>query len=314
MRRRRGMALVMALTLIALIGLAVAGGIAHTVASQRAATLSQNAAMLDAAADRVLGIVLGDAQAYGLAALRIGEARVFDVETGDTPGSSATVAATRLAGDVLWMVGTVTARTDTLAGRRVNLVARFPSAGAPPPAALVTRGTVTVGSGVRFSVDTTQEPDCASGSGAAVIVAPGATAHVPAGTRVDTAESARDSTTFFLSQRQLALLSSATDVVRVAGDTTINGGTFGGILIVDGSIVVRGTFVGSGLIVARGVIDASDATVTMRGALLSFAAPSSVSTIFTAGSVEYSPCVVAHVMRVALSPRVVRLRSWAELF
>jgi hypothetical protein len=212
------------------------------------------------------------------------------------------------------MVGTVAARADTLAGRRVNLVARFPSAGAPPPAAVVTRGTVTIGSSVRLSVDTTQEPDCATGSAAAVIVAPGAAAHVPAGMRVDTAESARDSATFFLTQRQLTLLGAAAGVVHVAGDTTINDGTFDGILIVDGSLMLRGTFVGSGLIVARGVIDASDATVTMRGALLSFAAPSSVSTIFTAGSVDYSPCVVAHVMRVALSPRVVRLRSWAELF
>src|SRR5689334_22810257 len=138
------MALVMALTLIALIGLAVAGGLAHTVASQRAAALSQNAAILDAAADRALHTVLGDAQRYGLAALRIGESRAFDVRSGDTPGSSATVDATRLAGDVLWMVGAVTAQTDTFTGRRVNLIARFPTAGAPPAAPLVTRGNVTV--------------------------------------------------------------------------------------------------------------------------------------------------------------------------
>ena len=308
------MALVMALTLIALIGLAVAGGLAHTVASQRAAALSQNAAMLDAAADRALGTVLGDARSYGLAALRIGEPRVFDVPAGDIPGSSATVVATRLAGDVLWMVGALTARPDTLAGRRVNLVARFPTAGAPPAAPIVTRGTVTIASGARFSVDTARDADCAAGDGPAVIIAPGAAAHVPVGTRVDTAESARDSATFFLSQRQLALLSTGSGVVHVAGDTTINGGTFDGILIADGSIVVRGTFTASGLIIARGAIDASDATITMRGALLSFAAPSSVSTIFTAGSVEYAPCVVAHVMRVALPPRVVRRRSWAEFF
>ncbi len=314
MTSRAGMALVMALTLIALIGLAVAGGLAHTVASQRAAALSQNAAMLDAAADRAIGAVLGDAQHYGLAALRVGESRVFDAPADDTPVISATVAVTRVAGDVLWIVGAATSRSDTTAGRRVNVIARFPTAGPPPAAALVTRGNVTLTDAARFTVDTARDDDCVAGPGPAVIVAPEATTRVPAGMRVDTAEFARDSTAFFLTQRQLALLTSAAGVVHVAGDTTITGGTFDGMLIVDGSLVLRGSFAASGLIIARGVIDASDATLTMRGALLSFAAPSGMSTIFTAASVEYSPCVVARVMRVALAPRTVRLRRWAELF
>ena len=308
------MALVMALTLIALIGLAIAGGLAPTVVSQRAATLSQNAAMLDAAGDRALGTVLGDANLYALAALRTGESRRISVEAEDTPEVSASVFATRLAGDVLWMVAEVRSRLDTLARRRVNLVARFPTAGVPPAAGLVTRGNVVLHDGVRFSADTASDADCAAGTGAALIVAPGATAQLPAGLRVDTAAFARDSATYYLTARQLALLSRAAGVVHVAGDTTIDGGALAGILIVDGSLIVHGTFVASGLIVVRGVVDASDATLTLRGALLSFAAPSNVSTILTAASVEYAPCVVAHVMRVALSPRVVRLRSWSELF
>jgi hypothetical protein len=308
------MALVMALTLIALVGLAVAGGLAHTVVSQRAASLSQNAALLDAAADRALGTVLGDANLYRLAALRLGESRVVDAQPTEAPEVSATVAVTRLAGNVLWLVSAVSSRSDSLIGRRVNLVARFPSAGPPPMAAIMTRGNVSIAPGVQFSVDTTLDDDCSAGTGASVIVGPGATAQVAAGTRVDTAETARDSTAYFLTGRQLALLGAAPGVIHVTGDTTINGGAFDGILIVDGSLVVHGTFVGTGLIVVRGVIDASDATLTMRGALLSFAAPSGVSTIFTAASVEYSPCVVARVMRVALSPRAVLLRRWAELF
>jgi hypothetical protein len=307
------MALVMALTLLALLGIAIAGGLAHTVASQRAATLSQNAAMLDAAADRALGTLLGEANSYGLATLKLGEARVFSMDAAAASEVSSTVAVTRLAGGVLWMVAAVTPRQGALAGRRVNLIARFPAIGAPPPAAIVTRGSLQLGDDVRFTVDTTRDADCEAGNGPSVMVAPGAFVHVPAGVRVDTSNAARDSATYYLTQTQLASLSAASGVVRVAGDTTISGGTFEGILIVDGSLTLRGTFAASGLIVVRGAVDVTNAVFTLRGALLSFNA-SNVSTILTAASVEYAPCVVARVMRVALSPRVVRLRSWAEIF
>lgn len=305
------MALVMALTLIMLLGLAVAGSFASTVALQRAARLSQDAAVLDAAADRALTTVVGDANAYGLASLRLGESRTLDVTMPDTPGILATVSVTRLPVGVLWMVASVTRGRDASYTRRVNLIARFPTGGAPP-AGLVTGGNLLLHDGVRFSVDTAQDADCAVGAAAAAIVGPGATVTVPAGVRVDTAEFARDSAFYHLTQRQIA--SAAAGVVHVAGDTTIDGGAFDGMFIVDGSLVVRGTFVASGLIVVRGGVDASDGALELRGALLVFAAPPNVSTILTAGIIEYSPCVVAHTLRVALSPRVVRLRSWAEFF
>ena len=311
-RLRPGMALVMALTLIALLGLAIAGGMAHTVASQRATLLSQNAALLDAAADRALGTALGEANVYGLASLRLGETRAIDIDVADTPQLSTTLDVTRLAGGVLWMVAAVTFRDDASAGRRVSLVARFPSVGAPPRAGIVARGSLELGNEARFTVDTTQDGDCATGSGAAAIVAPGALVRAPTGLRVDTDAVARDTATYFLAPAQLSLLASP-GVAHVTGDTTITGGTFDGILIVDGSLTVRGTFAASGLIIVRGGIDASDAVFTLRGALLSFNA-SGVSTILTAVSVEYSPCIVARVMRVALSPRVIRLRSWSEFY
>jgi hypothetical protein len=212
------------------------------------------------------------------------------------------------------MVAAASQRGDSSATRRVNLVARFPTIGAAPGAPVVTRGNLVLRDGVRFAVDTAHDADCAAVAGPSVIVAPGATVTVRGGVRVDTAELALDSATYYLTQRQLAALSSAVGVVHVAGDTTIDGGAFDGILIVDGSLTVRGTFAASGLIIVRGGVDASDAAVTIRGALLSYAAPPNVSTILTAASVEYAPCVVAHMLRVALSPRVVRLRSWAELF
>jgi hypothetical protein len=305
------MALVMALTLIMLLGLAIAGSFASTVALQRAAKLSQDAAVLDAAADRALGTVVGDANAYGLAALRLGESRTLDVPMPDAPEILATVAATRFPGGVLWMVAAVTQRHDTLYTRRVNLVARFPTGGVPP-AGLLTRGNLRLRDGMRFSSDTAQDAECAVGAVPAAIVGPGATVSVPAGVRVDTAELARDSAYYYLTQRQIA--SAPAGVVHVAGDTTIDGGAFNGMLIVDGSLVVHGTFVASGLIVVRGGVDASDGALELRGALLVFATPPNVSTILTAGFIEYSPCVVAHTLRVALSPRVVRLRSWAEFF
>lgn len=305
------MALVMALTLLGVLGIAIAGGLAHTVASQRATTFWQNAAQLDAAADRALATVLGEAS-YGLGTLGLGEARVF-TDVADAPDVSSTVAVTRLAGGVLWMVTAVMPRRGGLAGRRINLIARFPSVGALPPAAIVARGSLQLGDDVRFTVDTTRDPDCEAGGGPAAIVAPGAAIHAPAGIRVDTSGAARDSATYYLTQAQLAVLAAASGVLHVAGDTTIAGGTFDGILIVDGLLTLRETFAASGLIIARGGVDATNAVVTLRGALLSFDAPN-VSTILTRGSVEYSPCVVARVMRVALSPRVVRLRSWSEFF
>jgi hypothetical protein len=308
------MALVMALTLLALLGLGIAGGLAHTIASQRATKLSQNAAVLDAAADRALGIVLGDPNAYGLFALTLGETRTFTVDAPDAPEISATLAVTRLTGGVLWMVASTAPRGDAFAVRRVNLVARFPTIGPPPPAALVTRGDVRLDDDVHFTVDTTRDADCAAGAGPAAIVAPGATVHAPAGIFVDTADAARDSVTYYMTAAQLAALAKASGVVHVAGDTTIVGGVIDGILLVDGSLTVRGTFAASGLIIVRGGVDASDAVLSLRGALLVYATPPNVSTILTRASVEYSPCVVARVMRVALSPRVVRLRSWAEFF
>jgi hypothetical protein len=170
-----------------------------------------------------------------------------------------------------------------------------------------------LGDDARFTVDTAQDAECAAGPGPAAIVGPGATARAPNGVRVDTAGAARDSVTYYLTQAQLASLAAASGVTHVTGDTAITGGVFDGILIVDGSLTLHGTFAGSGLIVVRGGVDASDAVVTLRGALLSFNA-SNVSTILTELSVEYAPCAVARVMRVALSPRVVRLRSWAEFF
>ena len=312
-RQRRGIALLMALTLLALLGLAIAGGMAHTIASQRAATLSQNAASLDAAADRALATVLADANAYGVSTLRLGETRAFNLDVADMPQLSTTVSVTRLTGGVLWMVAAASSRADMAAGRRVNLVARFPTIGALPPAPIVTRGNLRLGDGVRFSVDSAQDADCAAAPVPAAIVAPGATVRAPSGIRVDTTDVARDSATYYLTQAGLAALATAAGVVHAAGDTTIAGGTFEGILIVDGSLTLHGTFAVSGLIVVRGAIDATDAVVSARGALLSFNA-SNVSTILTDLSVEYAPCVVARVMRVALSPRVVRLRSWSEFF
>jgi len=312
------MALVMALTLLALLGLAIAGGLAHTVVSQRATMLSQNAAVLDAAADRALGTMLGDANSRGLASLGLGETRAFSMDAADTPQISATLAVTRLAGGVLWMVASAAPRGDgvgaAFAGRRVNLVARFPVIGAPPPAAIVARGNIRLGDDVRFTVDTTRDADCAASVGSDVIVGPGAPVRVPAGVRVDTADVARDSATYYVTVSQLTALSTAAGVVHVAGDTTITGGTFDGILIVDGSLRLHGTFAASGMIIVRGGVDASDAVFSLRGALLVYATPPNVSTILTGASVEYAPCVVARVMRVALSPRVTRMRSWAEIF
>jgi hypothetical protein len=308
---RQGIALLLALGLITLIALIVAGAVASSTLAGRSSRLVATDAALTASADYALNSVLGNPQGFDLPDLAIGRTRHFTVPV-PTSGVSATVAATRLPAGVLWLVASLWLGGLDSGARRVNLLARFPSLGPLPPAGVVTRGAVRATS-ADFGIDSTTDFDCSAAGAPAVVVAPGASASVPPGTVTATQPLATDSATYFLTARQLALLDSGSGVVHVRGDTVITGGSLAGILIVDGALAVAGPLTVSGLIVARGPIAASGTGLSVTGALMSYAADSTAVDL-GAATIRYSPCAVARAFRVAAPAKRVHGRSWAELF
>ena len=149
-----------------------------------------------------------------------------------------------------------------------------------------------------------------------MIVAPGAVVSGGDSSRVAMRPSAADTSGYYLTASQLATLDSAHTIVHVRGDTTLTGGSgLDGILIVDGSVTIVGAYRATGLIVARGPIVATGGGFSLTGAALSFATPASAPAIeLSDATIRYSICAVARAFRVALAPRPVRQRSWAEVF
>lgn len=313
---RSGIALVAALGVMTLLGLMIAGAFAASFLGERSARLAQSDALLDASADYAVTTVLADARGYGLADLSLGQARSFDVTVPSAPSVHATVAVTRLAAGVLWLVGDATIAGVDQGRRRVNLVARFPVLGGTPPAAVVARGNVVASDSVTFGADTSGDADCAVASSIDVATSPGATARVADSSRARVLASAGDSTTYYMSSRQMAMLDSAANVVHVHGDTTITGGSVSGILIADGSITVTGAFAATGLVIARGSITAIAGGFSVSGAILAFGDPLRGATAvdIAHASIRYAPCAIANALRRGVPPRPVRQRSWAELF
>jgi hypothetical protein len=272
--------------------------------------------VLTASADYAITTVLGDPVGYGLAELPLGQARSFDVAVPDGASVRATVVVTPLPAGVLWLVADVAIAGVDQGHRRINVVARFPSPGALPPAAIVARGNVIVRDSVSFGADLTGDPDCAVASTLDVITSSGATVTAGDSTRVGALPIAGDSATYYMKSRQIAMLDSATTVVHVRGDTTIAGGTFSGILLVDGSITVTGPFVATGLIIARGSISATAGGFATTGAIMAYGNPTrgGVAVEITNATILYAPCVVANALKHAVAPKPVPQRSWAELF
>jgi hypothetical protein len=315
-RARQGVALFAALALTAIVGLLVSGIVTSMRLARRGATSAHMDARLSAAADFALLTVAGEQRERGLAELPLGRARVFaSVPTGDA-AIDATVSATRLPHDVLWLVGEARPRSAWDGKRRVNLIARWQPMGGLPGAAIVSRGNVRLASGVTIHADTTGEADCRDEqSGGQVIAGEGAVVKADDTLRVQQARSAEDSSTYFLSGAQRAQLNNAPTIVRVGHDTTISG-RFDGVLLIDGALAITGSFAGSGLIIARGAIDARAATVSFAGALMSFAPKNEeqFAVDIGAGTMRFSTCEIAHAIRRAMPLRVVRARSWSEMF
>ena len=313
MTARRGIALIAALALMTVLGLLVVGAVGSVVAAQRSTELARADAMLDAAADYALGTLLADPRGYGLADLALGRARSYSIPLVDDGRAAAS--ATRLPGGILWLVAALGPGSPDSGRRTISLVARFPSIGAVPPAAIVARGGVTATDAVVFTVDTATDADCAARSPSAdVIVAPGSSALLGAGARMAVSSGAADSASYMLTASQLAMLDSSAPgvVVHARGDTTIAGGAFDGLLIVDGSVAVTGSFALTGLLIARDSIRASSG-LTVHGAMMAFGS-SQTAMRLAGGAIEFSPCQIARVLRRAVRPIAVRGRAWGELF
>lgn len=313
-RPRRGVALAAVLGLMALLGILIAGAVAASGAAQRTARLSQTDAVLSASADYSLSVTLASWQESLLADLPLGVPRTIETTAPQTTPVPVTVTTTRLPDDVLWLVADARASGVDPGRRRFGLVARFAVPGRVPPAGIVARGNVVLAAGVRAIVDTSGEADCAAHSDApAVLTAPGAIVTSADSVRSDVSARAADSATYYQAAWQRTLLDSAIAVRHVLGDTTIAGGSYQGILQVDGTLRITAPFSATGLVIARGSIGASD-SVNITGALLSFATSPATAISLSSGTIQYAPCVVARVLRHASPPRPVRERSWSEIF
>ncbi|HSQ29266.1 MAG TPA: hypothetical protein VLN49_05415 [Gemmatimonadaceae bacterium] len=309
--RRRGVAFIAALGLLMLLGVLVAGVAASSSVGQRVTRLSHSDAILAASADYALNTLLAQWKESLLADLPLGVATPFESVVQQSVPVRVHATATRLAGGVLWL--TADARIDDVdrGRRRFGVVARFPALGPAAPAGLIARGNVDVND-VRFDSDTAGDGDCAARAAATILVAPGATWSSSDSVRGAIDARAADSATFFMTSRQLAALAIADGARIVAGDTTIAGGSYKGILLVDGALRITAPFVATGVVIARGPIVAD--SVYIEGAMLSFAPAPSTAIALRAGTIVYSPCVIARLLRLASPPRPVRERSWSEIF
>src|SRR4051795_1287625 len=95
-RARRGIALLAALGVMAVIALLVAGAAAASNLSQRTAHLARTDISLTTAADLALATVLGDWQHLALADLALGTTTSFDVPIPGSAEVHVAVAVTRL--------------------------------------------------------------------------------------------------------------------------------------------------------------------------------------------------------------------------
>jgi len=313
-RSRRGIALVAALTLLTLSGIVVAALVASSVTAQRAMRLGRSGATALASAEYALSTVLADPSTYQLATLPLGAARRLDIVVSQT--STAHVAVTRLRHGILWLVADAGVAGIDSGERRINVIAQFPNIGPLPVAAIESRGDVVLAGDVTISTDTVGDVDCvAHGAAGLVVLAPGATADVPAAVHAETRAVAADSNSYFLMAPQRSMLATAAGVTHVIGDTTISGGSFDGMLLVDGALTIAGPFVVTGLVVATGPIrTAAGGVLNARGSIVSaHAGPGAAFDLKTA-TIRFDPCLVGAVLRRAAPPRRVRDRSWAELF
>lgn len=316
---REGIALFAALSLLALLGLLVAGSFAAIVLSSRTSRLAQVDARLDAAAEYALWAPVTDWAAWDLAGLRVGATRSRLVPIPTASDVRAIVSATRLPRGVLWVVADARSIMGEEAHRRLNLLLRLPPSEPLPEAAIVARGDVRLGPRVRIDVDSAQIRECASLPSAGVALVDGATLTVtndPGAPVITSVASiaAGDSSMYRLRGIGWSALAGGAGVSIAPGDLTLPAGSGSGVLLVAGRLTITGPFDFSGLIVTRNGVQASGG-VTINGALLSFqpaGPPASVD--LTDVALVYAPCTVRSALESIFPPTRAGQRSWADLF
>jgi hypothetical protein len=303
-----------ALSLTMVVGLLITGAVATTRVMQRSWRVEHMDAELTMDADAGVATVLSDLHRLGLDDTPLGKAVTVAVPLANAPGT-ANVSITRLPFGVLWIVADVSRAGGDDGRRRVNLLAEFPLILWADVGAVVARGDVELGPDVSITLDTDTEPDCKDPRGVAVSVAPGANVSFADTAAVVTSADASDSAAYLLTAFQLAALQQTRRFVHVVGDTTIVGGAFDGILLVEGALTIAGPFAATGLIVARGPIVATG-PVTIVGSIRSFSEPGigKLAIKFSGASIRYSRCAVERALRRALDARPAVQRSWAEIF
>jgi hypothetical protein len=314
-RSRRGVALFAALSLLALLGLLVAGGFATSLLDRRSAGVARTDAELTTAADYALYTALAGWETYGLAELRVGETRSLAVNTG-IYATRASVSATPLPSGMLWLLASVT-RDGADGTRRGNLVARFPFVAYRPDAALTSNADVQIGADVHFSVDSTGDRGCAQIPISDVLLSPSAAINITDTTRtritIARRASVADSTRYVLAIDSTTRRNNP-HVIYIAGDTTLTDGSIDGVLIVTGRLRITGRFVFSGVVIAGRGIDATLGEPIVRGAVLAFGTPGTTVVQFARASLQFASCVAFRALQMAHAPRRVRERSWAEMY
>ena len=229
---------------------------------------------------------------------------------------TATVTATRLPDDVLWLVADAELSGRDAGRRRVNLVARWRPLLPVPPSPLMARGAVRLRGGLVVTADTATDAECASTGFAAVTVASGASVTSAESVSTATDPGAGDSAHYAQSAWQRRALERTVGTIQVRADTEISNSSFQGVMLVDGSVSITGPFTVTGIIVARGPIISTTNELSLTGAMISFASPPAGQFAIDVGGgvVRYSPCVVARVLRRIAQLRVVQQRNWAEIF
>jgi hypothetical protein len=316
MRPRRGVALVGALAIAGVIALLIGGALAVVAAAQRSSVAGREDAELAASADAAAHSVLSRMNDSTLASLAFGRASEWPVATRSSLPIAARVSATRLADDVLWIVGSATLSGRDAAIRRVNVVARWRTLLPVPASPLMARGSVRLRGGLTVTADTSSDAECSATSFADVTIAPAAAVESADSVRTSVDARAGDSAHFAQTAAQRRRLESSSGAIHVRADTVISNSSFQGVMIADGGVSIVGPFAGSGVIVARGPIVVATDELSFSGALLSFATPSAGQFAIDIGGgvIQFSPCVVSRALRRIAPLRVVRERNWTEIF
>jgi hypothetical protein len=106
------------------------------------------------------------------------------------------------------------------------------------------------------------------------------------------------------------IMAPSSGFIHVAGDATLLAGSGGGILVVDGRLVIAGALSYEGIIIARGGISVVQPGARVTGMIRASGSPPVAGTLTT----EPNEAVVQAVMLQAVTPTPVRGRRWAELY